>query len=1163
MKKNATPGGDLIYYIGKIMRYSVYLVLLVCSMTSITLAGETYGQQLLETPVTLQLHNATLGEALDKIARQTRVQFVFVGTQPRQRKTMSIRVESQPLEKVLGKLLAPYGLFYQVVENRIVIRTLKEDAPEEKAGASPPEETGHNPAEISRMPEAFLREDSRAVESTQPERVRITGRVSDEKNEPLPGVSILVKGTQQGTITDSDGRFTIEVPDENAVLVFSFVGYVSKEIAVANKTTVDVSLEVDQKSLEEVVVVGYGTQKRELVTGAISSVSAKELKNMPTGQIGQQLQGRLPGVRINQSTGMPGEGISFRIRGQASIGAGNAPLVVIDGFPSSTGLESINPGDIESISVLKDAASTSLYGSRAANGVILVTTKQGKSGETEVEFSAWRGVQNVPQRGRPNVMNAREFAQYKNEWYSDQGLEVPDRYKNPSQYGPNDGTDWFAVLLNPNAPTQNYQLSISNGSDKVSTSITAGYNRQDGVLLNTYAERFTARANNLFRVSPRLTFGLNIASSFRNSQNLATDGTWSIISAAYIMDPTLDYKNEDGSLPVGYSSPGMFPNPNWYRVLTERQNPLVRKNFIVNGFGEFEIIKGLKYKLKADADIGDSKSRYWSPSTAQGGMFTAPPTPAAGSYSTSNYTNWQVENTLNYVKSVNGSHNFEALLGYSAQKVQSESSSITGTEFPDDEISWITAASVRRGDASITDFSVLSAFGRLNYDYKNKYLVSVAVRRDGSSRFGDNKKYGTFPSVSAGWIVSGENFMKKFENVLSFLKVRASYGEVGNYNIGNYTHQSTIGNANYAFNDVLVAGKAISNLGNPLLTWEKTVQGDIGVDIGLYNDRIFFTYDYYRKRTNGLLYSVDIPLASGFGSIQSNIGEFEFWGHEMGLATRNLTGSLKWTTNLTFSLDRNLVRKLGTEDTPIGGYQENVDFVRTAVGHPIGQFYGYVYEGVFMNQAELDKGPQIRNFGGSTVGSARLKDLSGPNGTPDGFIDAEYDKTFIGNPNPKFSFGISNQLSYRNFDLDVHMVGRVGGDLFMGELLWTENLDGVFNVRPEAAQRWRSPENPGAGDLPKTNSNPLHRFNNSRHIFDGSYLSVRNITLGYRFKIPSNDVIKGARLYLNMQNALMFTKYPGMNPEASENGLNGLNEGRDFAHYPVPRIFTVGAELKF
>ena len=1088
--------------------------------------GNAQRKTIEEVSITLNLQEKTLNQFFRQVEAKTDFKFTYNDDLVDLRQRVTLTADNLSLYEVLEEVSHQARLNFVQVNENIHVKTI---SPNDKG---------------------------QAVEIVQVQDVTVSGTVTDANGEPIPGVTVSVPGTTTGTATDLDGRFTLAVP-EGSTLVFSFIGYESQSIAMGGRSVVDVVLGEDMASLDEVVVVAYGTQRREDVTGSISSITAEDIRNMPSTQVGQKLQGKLPGVRINQSTGTPGEGISVRIRGQASIGAGNAPLVVIDGFPSSTGLEALNPNDIESISVLKDASATSLYGSRAANGVILVNTRQAREGVTEVRLSVYHGVQNVPQRGRPNVMNAREFAQFKYEWYDDQGQQVPERYQNPEQYGPNDGTDWFDVMLNQNAATKDYQLSLLTGNEKVKSSINASYNKQDGVMLNTFAERITARANNLFTVSEKLTVGLNLSSTYRNSHNLPTDGTWSIISAGYIMDPTLQHKNEDGSLPVGYSSPGMFPNPNWYRVLIERENPLVRKNILVNTFVDYEIVEGLTYKIKADADVGDSKGRYWSPSTSQGAMFTSPPTPATGSYSTSNYLNWQLENTLNYEMTLNERHNFQALLGYSSQKVRSESSSITGSEFPDDEISWITAASVRRGNASVSEYSLLSSFGRLNYSFDKRYLISLAIRRDGSSRFGSSRKYGTFPSVSVGWVATEEAFMRKFDDILSFLKFRGSYGEVGNYNIGNYTHLSSIGDANYVLNDALVAGKTKVNLGNPLLTWETTIQGDIGLDLGLLGDRIFLLYDYYWKTTNGLLYSVDIPLASGFGSIQSNIGEFQFWGHEVSLETRNLIGNFKWSTNLTFSLDRNLVKQLGTENTPIGGYQENVDFVRTEVGHPIGQFYGYVYDGVFMNQQELDIGPHIRDFGGSDVGSVRLIDVNG-----DGFIDVN-DKTFIGDPNPDFNFGITNRFFYKNFDLDIHMMGRMGGDLFMGELLWTENIDGVFNVRPEAADRWRSIENPGNGEIPRANSNPLHRFNNSRHIYDGSYLAARNISLGYTFPISAGQIIKSARIYISSQNAFIITNYPGMNPEASQSGLNGLNEGRDFAHYPIPRVFTIGADINF
>lgn len=991
----------------------------------------------------------------------------------------------------------------------------------------------------------------------------VRGKITNDKGESLAGVSVVVKGAATGTSSDGNGMYSIDVPAKG-ILVFSFVGYTTREMPVNGRGTIDLVMEATVSTLNQVTVIAYGTQKKRELTGAISSVSSAELEKAPISQLGQRLQGKLPGVRINQTEGIPGQGIVFKIRGQASINAGNAPLVVIDGFPASTGLDALSPEEIEDISVLKDASASALYGSRAANGVVLVTTKQAKRGRSDLKVGMYTGIQKVPQRGRPDVMNARQFAQYKNEWYSDQGLAVPDRYQNPEQYGPNDGTDWFNVLLNPNANLQNYNVTFSTGSEKVKSVVNLSYNNTKGILLNTQAQRVTARANNIFNVSDRLTFGLNLASTYRHSDNQSFEPAyWSFLSSAYIMDPTLEYKNPDGTLPIGFSSPGMFPNPNWYRVLTERQNPVDQVNVIGNVFGEVKIIDGLKYKLRADIDLGGSKNRYWSPSTAQGAMFQSPPNPAAGSYSTSNYYNWQVENTLNYNKTFGGVHNLDVLVGYSAQDVRSEGSSITGTQFPDDEIPWINAATNRVGTVSVSAFSISSALGRLNYNYKSKYLLSASVRRDGASRFGSNKKYGVFPSASVGWVVSEENFMDGLKQQVSLLKLRASYGKVGNYNIGNYSSISSVNNVNYVFSGAVVPGKAVSNLGNTALTWETTVQYDLGVDLGLFNDRILLTYDYYWKNTNGLLYAVNIPLASGFSSIQSNIGEFNFWGHEFGIQTRNLVNKFKWNSGITVSLDRNIVKKLGTENVPIGGVQENVDFNRTQVGHPIGQFYGYVYEGVFMNAAELAKGPQITVYGGSDVGSVRLKDISGPNGVPDGLIDPINDKTFIGNPNPTFVYGFTNDFSYKNFDLSISLIGRVGGDVFKGDLLSIENIDGVFNVRPAALDRWRSVDNPGKGDLPRSNSNPLHRFNNTRQIFDGSYLAGKNISLGYTLPQPAKKIYKQARIYISAQNAFILTKYPGPNPDASQYGLDGLNEGRDFAPYPIPRTFTIGLDVTF
>ncbi|MCE6990198.1 TonB-dependent receptor [Dyadobacter sp. CY323] len=1071
-------------------------------------------------------------------------------------------VRDNNFERSLHKLLVPLGLTYKKGKNGGYIITKKGDpetklknqelnqleqlAPAETKNPQGPINSAETPGKIPAQ---------RSFDKF------ITGTIIDaETGAGLPGVNVILKGTTTGTTSDANGVYRISIPDDSKELIFSFVGYESVELPVGG-ATLNVSLKADVRALNEVVVVSYGTQKKREVTGAVSTLKAETVADMPVAQIGQKLQGQFAGVQVYQSTGTPGAGMSFRIRGQASISAGNTPLYVVDGFPIVGGIERISPEEIESFTVLKDASASSLYGSRAANGVILITTKSAKDGKTRIDFSSYIGVQVVPKRGRPELMNAREFAQFKKEWYEDEAIYsgytggVPVEYQNPEKYGPNDGTNWFDVLLR-DAPTQNYNLSLSSGTQRLKSTVNLNYNKQDGVMLNTYANRFTLRSNNIYEASDKLTFGINVAVTHQLSQNFTTDGYWNIISGAYLMDPSLNYKNPDGTLPVSMSAPGMFPNPNWYRVLTEQKAPQKRTTAIGNVYGEWSILKDLKYRISLNTDLGNSSLRSFRPSTAGGGMFVAPPVLATGSYNTDNYLSWLVENTLTYSKSIKD-HNFDVLVGYNSQKFTSEFSNINATDFPDDAIDWINVATTRIGTAGAGEWSILSMLGRLNYNYKGKYLLSAAMRRDGSSRFGSNNKWGSFPSVSAGWIVSDEDFLATASK-LSYLKIRGSYGVVGNNNIGNYTFIPSIGRSSYVFGNQVVAGGSLSGLANQDLGWERTRQLDIGFDLGLFNDRVFFVYDYYKKNTDGLLYNIDIPWASGYSSVTSNVGEFKFWGHEFGLETKNLVGAFRWNSNLNVTVNRNEVMKLGVNNTPIGGYQENIDYVRTEVGHPMGQFYGYIYDGVFMNQAEFDQGAKSVN---SKVGSVRIRDVSGPDGKADGKIDV-YDKTFIGNPIPKFLFGFSNQFTYKNFDLGIQMAGSVGGDIMDVSYQWTENIDGVFNVRKEVAERWRSEANPGKGNIPRTNSDPLHRFNNSRWIWNGSYLSVKNITLAYNLPLQSK-YIKKARIYVTTQNAFILTKYPGMNPEVSDSGLGGLREGVDQASYPVPRVLTAGVNVSF
>ncbi len=996
----------------------------------------------------------------------------------------------------------------------------------------------------------------------------VSGKVTDESGVAMPGVNIIERGTTNGTTSDADGKYSLSVSQGNAVLVLSFIGYTNMTVEVANRTTIDVSLISDVKSLEEVVVVGYGTQHKKEITGAVGQISASELKDIPVANIGQKLQGKLAGVQINQNDGTPGAEMSFRIRGAASINAGNNPLVVIDGFPSISGLQVLSPDEIESISVLKDASAAALYGSRAASGVILVTTKQAKEGQKSLDFSAYYGLQSVGDRGKPDLMNAQEFAQFKKEYYEDQAIYegytggVPAVYQNPSQYADKSGTNWFDILLR-DAVAQMYNLSFKSGTKDFKSVVNLNYNKQEGVMLNSYDERFTLRTNNIYTASDRLTLGANLEISYGNNQVVSGLGNGrNIIQNAYLMDPSLNYKNPDGTYPLSYSQPGMFGFPNFYLVLQQRENKRKATRVIANGFAEVKIIDGLKFKSSININTNNEINRSFTPSTAQGnGYGNVPPQPATGSYGTYYALTWLSENTLNYKKTIGGGHNIDLLAGYTVQKYSRENSRINASQFPDDNIHWINAANTRIGSIDGNNFgqsSLLSYLGRLNYDYKGKYLVSFAFRRDGSSRFGPNTKYGNYPSVSVGWVASDEEFIEGITPI-SFLKLRGSYGKLGNNNIGDYTYLASVITRNYVFGNQLTTGKALGGLSNNNLTWETTTSYDLGLDLELFDGRISFTYDYYWKKTDGLLYAINLPVQSGFDNVQSNVGRFDFWGHEFTVSTKNLTGALTWNTDFNISFNRNTAKQLGTNNAPIGGYGEYWDDNRTALGNPLGLFYGYINTGVYMTQEEFDTQPHGAS---SEVGTARFKDVSGPNGVPDGIIDSN-DRTWIGNPNPDFVYGITNTFGYKNFDLSIVIAGTVGNDIADDAFQSTENLDGVFNVRQGVARRWRSLDNPGDGVYPRTKSGTTVDFRNftSRQVFDGSYLMAKNITLGYT--LPSTKYVKSARVFFSVQNAFTLTKYPGMNPEVSTNGLNGLSLGRDFTAFPIARTFSVGANLSF
>lgn len=992
---------------------------------------------------------------------------------------------------------------------------------------------------------------------------KLTGQVVDMKGSPIPGANISVKGTTVGTITDTDGKFSIDV-NPNQMLIISFIGYETKTIPITNQKILNIVLKEDVNELDELVVVSYGTQKKRDLTGSVSKIDANELENLPVGQFAQKLQGQIAGVQINQSTGQPGKGMGFRIRGAASINGGSSPLFVVDGIPVNMDLSSINPDEIETFSVLKDAAATSLYGSRAANGVVLITTKRGKQGKTQVDVNATFGIQTLNGLKTPDVMNGQEFARYKKEYYEDaaryEGYTggVPEQYQNPAQYGA--GTNWYD-LLTRNAATQNYSISVTANKDKLSTAIILGYFRQDGVMYNSNFERYSLRANNDYQVNDKLKLGLNIAPTLQIKNNQNTDGGWQILSAAFLADPTVNPYDENGELILSLNSPGMFPQPNWIRVLHEKTSKTQDLALLSNAFAELDIWNGIKYKFQAGFDLGAKNYRDFTPSTAGGAMFTAPPQKASGQYNTNFHYSWTIENMLMYNHKF-GDHSIDALVGYSAQKYTNEYNQLTATDFPSDDIAWMGAGATKNGDNNIEQWTLASIIARANYSFKDRYLLQATFRRDGCSRFGTGNKYANFPSVSAGWIVSDEGFMEPVTNVMNYLKIRASYGLTGNYNIGNYRYIAGVNTYNYVLGGALAPGKGLGNLGNNALTWEETKQLDLGIDIGFLNDRIYLMYDYYKKKVDGLLYQVDIPRASGFSNIYSNIGDYNAWGHEITLQSRNLIGEFKWTTNLNIAFNRNEITKMGTNNTPKGGYSNQEDFNRLAVGEPIGIFMGYIFDGVYMTDEEFKSQPKHAS---SEIGTVRMKDVSGPNGVPDGIIDNN-DRVKIGDPNPDFIYGMTNEFSWKNFDLSILVSGQVGGDIIDSNYEHTLNIDGCFNVLKDVANRWRSSENPGNGLVPRTKAGTteLFRFNNSSWVYDASYLTIKNITLGYTIPIKPSQYLSKLRVYITAQQLATFTKYPGMNPEIAMNedmGWSGL--GVDRTTYPVPRTFSIGCNISF
>lgn len=1002
--------------------------------------------------------------------------------------------------------------------------------------------------------------------------INVTGQVtSEEDGTGLPGVNVLVKGTSTGTVTDVDGNYRIDVPGTESVLVFSSIGFLSEEITVGSQTKINIVMVPDIKSLEEIVVVGYGVQKKSNLTGAVSSVKASEIQEAPFTSIDQGLVGRASGVMVTQTSGMPGAVASIRIRGSSSLQGGNEPLYVIDGFPvyngggygntggnaRMSGLSTINPADIESIEILKDASATAIYGARAANGVVLITTKSGKEGRDQITFDAYYGSQSVVKK--IDVMNALQYAELVNEAYTNDGLDpVYDANKMAELRDNPKGTDWQDEVFRT-APIQNYQLTFSGGDKKTNYSISGNYFNQQGVIRNSGFSRYSGRINIARNILDNFKIGTSLNVSRTNSNAVRTDagGASGVVTTAMKFNPVLPvYENEALGEYTPVNTPGIIlANPVATAEEQVRESTMLR--LLGNLYGEWEFIPGLTAKVSFGTDLVNTKFDTFVPSNIfeSGGVASAA---VNGRYT----TNWLNENTLHWVKEIMPGHSLSVLGGITFQQNVFEGFEASSQEYVNNvlEENALGAGAIYNQPSSASEeWSLMSYLGRVNYNLREKYLISFNARVDGSSRFGSNNKYAFFPSGAIAWRLIEEDFIQDL-NLFSNLKTRVSYGFTGNQEIGLYNSLPTLDNTTYTFGRSLVTGFYPNKIPNPDLKWEKTSQFDLGLDFGFFDERLRFTTDYYYKKTTDLIYDVAVPYVSGFASSLQNIGSIQNKGVELSIEGDIFTrGDFRWTSAFNIAFNRNKVLELGGEDyKDVGdgdGHLKTGSVHRLIVGEPIGLFYGYIFDGIFQDQTELSAGPTSPT---NWVGGRRYLDLGGPEGTPDGTVNATYDRAVIGDPNPDFFGGFTNTFSYRGLELNVFMQYSYGNDIFNYNAMELELPSGGQNVYADLVNRW-TPDNPSE-KYPVATTNRSAVFSDA-YMEDGSYLKLKTLTLAYTFPNLNSQRLSGLKVYATGQNLLTFTNYSGYDPEVSYRGATNLQLGEDFGGYPQSRTFMVGVKM--
>lgn len=988
-----------------------------------------------------------------------------------------------------------------------------------------------------------IRADKKALVDGWP--ITVSGTVVDSEGAPLIGVNIQVKGSTVGTSTDIDGQFSIDEVDADAILIFSYIGYQTLEVPVNNQTTLTVTLQEDLQRLDEVVVVGYGSQTKRDLTGSVAQISNKELESVPVYNVGEALQGRASGVSIVNNSGAPGSRVQIRIRGGNSMIGSNEPLYVVDGFPLVGGLNFINPADIETIDILKDASATAIYGARGANGVVMITTKSGSgSEEGRISINSYYGIQNTAKRF--DMLNAEEYAEVVNEFMKNNG-EQP--YFNSGNI-PTEETDWQDAIFRA-APVQSHTLSFSGGSGKTTYALSGNYYKQEGIIINSGVQKGLFRFNLDHEVKKWLNLSVNLNASRRENRSVPVDNGRrgnTMFSGALAAAPGLSIYDENG-LPTRIGEVYPFTDPGDMRNPMLWAEPYKSRSFantiLVNSLLDFKITEGLSFSTRFGLEFENSTSNGFSPIIY--------PNDRGGASTSNGYWNSFVnENILTYTKNFNSAHKLTVMGGVTYQNYFSRGSGIGVSGFTNNitqDFNLGSAETTNPASSYASEWTLLSGLGRVNYSFMDKYYLTASVRADGSSRFGQDNKWGVFPSGALAWRISEEDFIKDNASFIDNLKLRLSYGVLGNTAVSPYQSLDRLVSVNYIYGgSALSIGYAPAGISNSQLKWETTREIDLGFDLSIARSRLNFTFDYYKKNTADLLASVPLAPSVGFGSILQNLGEIQNQGVEFGAEAYILQGDFGWDVSGNISFNRNEVVEIagGSDVVTVGQTSGLPGYNIARVGEPLGAFYGYIEDG-------LDDNGQIKYVDFNQDGEI----------TP-------LDRVIMGNPYPKFEFGFNTDFSYKNLALNVFLQGVQGNDIFFATAFTNLNsFQRTQNQFSDLIGNYWTEANPDPhAKYPKisalTQMRPSDRF-----IFDGTYLKIKSVQLSYNLPTNNFNWFTAASIYVKATNLYTFTSYPGLDPDVNTRGSDSqsiesrLFTGTDETGYPAPRIFGAGINLTF